>query len=770
MLAFGLFFIVIASLFIYLSYYYSHKLARDATHNNFTQLSHSINAHLDNNYKEIRNIMGMLSLDGRSTVDVKRDTLHPLYPVMEFLFKQHSSLNKMYVVDKNDNMFELITLQKVKSLKRFFHAPNAAKYLAIVTVKGQTRYLYLDSANEVIQKRAAPRSVIVQMQPWYKEVQQKENMIFTNSYMLLHTKRLGVSFVQKMGESIVGVDMNLESFNDYLSRLSSKNIHILLYNDAVKSVYASSSKLHLKKLPKGVKELIKSKMFNKIMDFDLKGEKYYLLIARSSFIEPNFIISYVSQRVILTPYIKQIEEMSVYILAIILLSLPLILFFSRVLRKPILKLIHENEKIRQRRFDEVQPIETSVKEFDALSRSQYEMAHEIHAYQKSQEALLDSIIKLIAEAIDAKSLYTGAHCKRVPEIAKMILDKANEDETLFKDFHFIGADNYRAFEIGSWLHDCGKLTTPEYVMDKSTKLETIYNRIHEIRTRFEVLLRDAKIEAYEFILAGGESEEANAAYEKKKQELTAEFALVAKVNIGGEFLDEAEKEKIQKIASREWVRNFDNTIGVSEEEKERLKEDTITLPQREKLLDDKPSHIIKRVNFDYEAYKKQGFKLEVPKYQYNLGEVYNLCIERGTLSAEERYKIQEHAIMTIKMLEQIPFPKELQNVPKYAGTHHETLIGTGYPRKLTKKELSIPERIMAVADIFEALTASDRPYKKAKTLSESLRIMSFMVKDEHIDKDVFVLFLRSGVYLEYARMHLHEEQIDSVDVEKLLEI
>ncbi len=316
------------------------------------------------------------------------------------------------------------------------------------------------------------------------------------------------------------------------------------------------------------------------------------------------------------------------------------------------------------------------KEFDELSESQYEMAHEIRAYQKSQEELLNSIIQLIAEAIDVKSLYTGEHCKRVPEIAKMLLDRANEDETIFKDFHFEGADNYRAFEIGSWLHDCGKLTTLEYVMDKSTKLETIYNRIHEIRTRFEVLLRDAKIHEYEVLLAGGEREKANVAYEATKKELMEEFTLVAKLNIGSEFMDAAEKEQIEKIASREWVRNF-----------------------------------------DYEAYKQEGFKLEVPEYQYNLGEVYNLCIERGTLNAEERYKIQEHVIMTIKMLEQIPFPKELQNVPKYAGTHHETLIGTGYPRKLTKEELSIPERIMAVADIFEALTASDRVEKLIEEIS-----------------------------------------------------
>ena len=197
--------------------------------------------------------------------------------------------------------------------------------------------------------------------------------------------------------------------------------------------------------------------------------------------------------------------------------------------------------------------------------------------------------------------------------------------------------------------------------------------------------------------------------------------------------------------------------------------DNTTLPVTEKLLDDKPEHVVPRENFDYEAYEASHFKLEVPKDLYNYGEVYNLCIEKGTLTKEERYKINEHVIMSIKMLENIPFPKELSRVAEYAGTHHETLIGTGYPRQLTKEDLSIPARITAIADIFEALTASDRPYKKAKTLSSAIKIMSFMVKDKHIDADLFELFLRSGVYQTYANEYLTPEQIDKVNISEYLE-
>ena len=166
--------------------------------------------------------------------------------------------------------------------------------------------------------------------------------------------------------------------------------------------------------------------------------------------------------------------------------------------------------------------------------------------------------------------------------------------------------------------------------------------------------------------------------------------------------------------------------------------------------------------------QKSGFKEEVPKYLYNYGELYNLCLEEGTLTTEERFKIDEHVIMSIKMLEQIPFPEELNRIPEYAGTHHETMIGTGYPKQLTKEQLSIPSRVMAIADIFEALTASDRPYKQAKTLSQALKIMSFMVKDQHIDGDLFNLFLRSNIYMEYAKTSLKPEQIDKVNIDDFL--
>lgn len=230
-------------------------------------------------------------------------------------------------------------------------------------------------------------------------------------------------------------------------------------------------------------------------------------------------------------------------------------------------------------------------------------------------------------------------------------------------------------------------------------------------------------------------------------------------------MDDAKIERVKEIAHLTWVRNFDDRIGLSEAELLRVANFPSSTPQVERILSDKSEHLISRErDVDETLYEQYQFKVDIPQYAYNMGELYNMCIKRGTLNNEERFKINEHIIMTIKMLEQLPFTSNLKKVPEYAGGHHETMIGTGYPRKLSREEISIPARIMAIADVFEALTASDRPYKKAKTLSESIKIMSFMAKDGHIDADLFQLFLTSGIYLEYANKYLKSEQIDEVNI------
>ncbi len=415
--------------------------------------------------------------------------------------------------------------------------------------------------------------------------------------------------------------------------------------------------------------------------------------------------------------------------------------------------------------DEITPL------IEALS-SQAAVALENQTLIEAQKHLLDSFIELMASAVDAKSPYTGGHCQRVPVLTEMLTAAACQSrETPFRDFD-LNEEEWYELHIGAWLHDCGKVTTPEYVVDKATKLETITDRIHEVRTRFEVVKCEAIIEYQKQLLAAPEkSDELKAALDRELAQIDDDFAFVAECNLGGEFMADERIERLKEIAQRQWTRTLDDRLGIAHEEKKR-KERAVakSLPCKEQLLEDRIDHIVEHdaVVHSADPNNPYGFRVDVPENKYNLGEVYNLSIPRGTLTEEERFKINDHIVQTIVMLENLPFPKHLARVPEIAGGHHEKMDGTGYPKRLMGAEMSIPARIMAIADVFEALTAADRPYKAPKTLSESIRIMGFMVKDQHLDPDLFRLFLESGVYREYADKFLEPGQIDEVKISDYL--
>jgi HD-GYP domain-containing protein (c-di-GMP phosphodiesterase class II) len=381
---------------------------------------------------------------------------------------------------------------------------------------------------------------------------------------------------------------------------------------------------------------------------------------------------------------------------------------------------------------------------------------------KAQTDLQEAMIQIIAGAIDAKSPYTGGHCQRVPELTKMLAQAACDAETgPFQDFD-LNEDQWREVHVASWLHDCGKVTTPEFVVDKATKLETIYDRLHEIRMRFEVIKRDRRIASLQAILNGADRLTAEAVLTEELAQLDEDFEFIASCNEGTERMAPESMLRVQQIAQRTWQRTLDDRIGISWEERARKNQQpAVPLPAQENLLSDRIDHRIARSDQDRLAPDNiWNFKVQTPELLYNRGEIYNLCIARGTLTAEERYKINEHMIQTIIMLDRLPFPRHLANVPEIAGGHHEKMDGTGYPKRLKREEMSPVARMMAVADIFEALTAADRPYKKGKKLSEAIAIMVKMKAEDHIDPDVFDLFFETGIYLAYAKKYMEPELID----------
>ncbi|HET8808519.1 MAG TPA: HD domain-containing phosphohydrolase [Methylophaga sp.] len=559
-----------------------------------------------------------------------------------------------------------------------------------------------------------------------------------------------------------------EIFNLALANLGEKQLQAL----ADKWLAADGSGLNAGAVP--YPELLDEDIYlsqKTLQTLQLNGEDYFVYIQpmSDSVDENEFFTIITPVASVLAPAMDKVQKSIWVTAAILLLLLPVSWLFASPIVKAVRNLALDSERIKRRRFSEVEQVRSNIVEISDLATSMMAMSHSIEEHEKSQEALMEAFIELIAQAIDHKSPYTAGHCERVPELAFMLAEKAEQShEAPFNSFRFRDEKEWREFRIGAWLHDCGKITTPEHIVDKGTKLETIYNRIHEIRMRFEVLLRDAEISYLKHCAAEpAKQAEFRAEFEALQQQFQADFAFIAHCNIGSESMDDAEIERLYSLAKVTWLRHFDDRLGLSPVEEDRCSGESATLPATEYLLADKKEHIIAHqhsIEFD----PKFGIKMQVPEHLYNLGELHNLTVRAGTLSPEDRFKINEHIISTIKMLENLPFPPELSKVPRYASTHHETMIGTGYPRGLTAEDLSMPERIMVLADIFEALTAADRPYKKAKPVSVAVDILHKMVERQHVDRDVFELFLRSGVYLQYAQRFLPSEQIDEVDISQYL--
>ncbi|HSH98723.1 MAG: GAF and HD-GYP domain-containing protein [Methylophilaceae bacterium] len=385
---------------------------------------------------------------------------------------------------------------------------------------------------------------------------------------------------------------------------------------------------------------------------------------------------------------------------------------------------HENEIIGVLQLiNAIDPVTSEIVPFSAENQqlveslaSQAAVALTNHNLIEGLKNLFESFIELIADAIDEKSPYTGGHCQRVPELTMMLADAACKTQVgPLREFNLTEKEIYE-LRIAAWLHDCGKVTTPESVMDKPTKLSCIFDRINLVDQRFELLKKQAETEMLRKQLAllktgaAADFDILESELHAFKQGLDEDREFLHNANLGGEFMTPEDQQRVINIGA-------------------------------------------------YELYSAEGERIPF----LNEDEIYNLNIARGTLTNEERTVINNHIDVTINMLESLPYPKDLQRVPEYAGGHHERMDGKGYPRGLTREQMSVPARIMGIADIFEALTSRDRPYKKIKTLSESLFILGKMKLDNHIDPDLFDLFIRDKIYLQYAQQFLEPDQIDEVN-------
>lgn len=331
------------------------------------------------------------------------------------------------------------------------------------------------------------------------------------------------------------------------------------------------------------------------------------------------------------------------------------------------------------------------------------------------EKLLEAFLKSIIYAISKKSPYTAGHIKRMVMLSVMIAEAIDKDSEVFGAKNF-SAQELRQINFAALMHDIGKLATPEQVVDKSTKLETIFDRIKIVESRVELIKKALEVELLNKKIAHSSSgksshEELDSEFKKKLDLLDSYFMLIQNSNRGAEFTTDEQIALIQNIASQNWE------------------------------IDGKDYFII------------------------NEDEAYNLSVQKGTLTSQERDIINEHANISVDILNKLPFPKKYKEIPQISGNHHEKINGKGYPMGLKGDEISFEARILAVADIFEALTASDRPYKKGNPLSSAMKILYFMAKDDELDRDIVKFFYTSGLYLKYAKKLLPLESIDEVTVD-----
>ena len=332
------------------------------------------------------------------------------------------------------------------------------------------------------------------------------------------------------------------------------------------------------------------------------------------------------------------------------------------------------------------------------------------------EELFVSFINVINLAIDEKSPHTGVHCQRVPELTMMLAEAAHQcTQGPLASFSMDEQDRHE-LKIASLLHDCGKVTTPVHVVDKATKLQTIYDRIGLIDTRFEVLKRDAELAMLRRQLAL-----------RPLTDLPSETALQAQYRDRMDLLD----------GDREFLRRANRgTEAMRVEDGQR----------------------VRNIGHGHRWRNVEGVDSDF----LTADEMENLSIRSGTLNQAERDTVNHHIVATLKMLEQLPWPRHLRHVPEYAGGHHERMDGRGYPRGLTREQMSVPARVMGIADIFEALTARDRPYKPGMKLSQAMAIMHQFKRDGHIDPDLFDIFVEQRLYQRYAEQFLDPWQIDDV--------
>ena len=755
-------------------YYFSYKMVLEFVTKKFVYLakqSSNIVKEKDGHAKEIVTILRNTPIVNSSQSFDKKETLLKLFATP---MQHNKKIFAIYIAYPDSRYFEVVNIGHSAFIAKMFKAPKEAQWIVVQLFRENTTQVKATEIAHFYDKNfnylsSLPKTTDYNPlnRPWYKEgstgIKEKGKVVRGSPYMYYRLQKMGITYSMLLSDdkSIIAMDITLDVLSQSLRALKDStqtDIYMFENQKLIASTEIEGAKVD--------NELIASLKgnSNKVESYEKDGKTYFFMAIP---ITSHITLAFKAEKSrMMQPYMQSIYAEIIVTLLLLLFLVPLIRKLSKGFLKPIEMLMAENEKVKNREFDKVTSIRSGIYELNLFSDSLVDMAKSIKSHEEKQEKLLEAFIHLIADMIDAKSPYTGEHCKKVPILTHMILEEVNKSQLEdFKNFCIEDKEILKGIEWSSWLHDCGKLIVPNDIIDKATKLETVYNRLHEVRTRFEVVLRDAQIKYLEDIRDGKEEKIAKKEFENTQEQLQKDFAFIGDINLGDREINDTDYERLIKISNTTWERNFSKYIGISWQESEYMAcNDAEKLPVQEHLLSDAKEHEIPRSPSDLSLYKKESVKMQIPKLLYNKGEIYNLSIPAGTITKEEKFKIQEHAIHTLKILKELPWSDKLKYIVEDAANHHEHLDGSGYPRLLNATRLSIPARIMAIADIFEALTSKDRPYKKVKSLSQVLSIMLDMAKANNIDSQIFKLFIKNKIYLKYAREYLEESQIDLEEI------
>lgn len=763
---------------ISLQYYFSQSMAQKSALQLYDAKAQMISQQIKQTDQIINHYSTLLSHFNKLTINQK---LHPdALQLFTNVMKKNHSFNSISLGFENGDLQQLIHLNKPQNNQVLPSVESAQWVFVSINNLGGKRvrqYFYFDQSFNFLSQHQENTNDNVTNYSWYKNINASTDNtsdIFISPNTDLHDQTYSTAVPNT--KTVLAINVTLHSYSKALHKINDNQQNellneVYLYNgtghllasNQKSSAHNKTNELSFIPYPE-LSELTQHQFnLNKLNNLTINNKAYYAYIAKvdDKTETNNYLAILVPKKTLLYPSIKTSIEISVICLVLLLI---LSWCFSCPLTNTIKALLSEVKKAKPQDYKHLQPIVNRVTEIKELNCSMVEMSQSIEDYQIQQKEMTELFIKQIAQAIDDKSPYTFGHANCAPELGLM-LAKASLHSNL-PAFETANEEMLSEFSSHAWSHHYGKLTSAQQIVSKGTKLEANYNRIHEIRMRFEILWRDAEINYFKQSRSNPEQNKPlKEALIKQQLQLMRDFGFVAKINLGDTEMTEQDILRLHKIGEQTWFRYFDDRLGLSSIEKLNLSSKKQKLPAQETLLSDKKEHIIKRNNI---TKVDSGIKIEVADYLYNFGELYNLSIPQGTLTIEDKFEIDKNIINSISLLKALPTTHKQTTEIKDLSAYHPALKYVTFPSKVDNGYGSITQNILLMTDIFETLTSIKKPQQQVESLSSAIDILHTLAIDKVIDINLFQLFLSSGNYIKYANKFLHETQIDDVVLSKYL--